>query len=338
MGKTDKIYLELVKDILDNGVEKNTRAGEVISVFGRQVRFNLKEGLPMLTTKKMFSKGCIIELLWFLKGDTNIKYLLDNNVHIWDDDAYRFYVEKVNKHNELCDFFKQNFSKNVPVVYHHIEPCSKEDFIEKCKNGEKIFLNDQPYFFDVSPYNYVYGDLGPVYGKQWRGFGNLKVDQIRNIIDTLKNNPDDRRMLCLAYNPCDLYCVALPPCHVMFQFYTKPLPNGKRELSCMWTQRSVDTMLGLPFNILSYAILTHMVAQVCDMEVGELIGSLGDCHIYKNQLEGVEKQLQRDPTKFNNPKLKLNSEVKDIFKFTYEDFSIENYRSEDTIKFPLSVG
>lgn len=338
MNKLDEQYFELVKDILTNGVEKDSRAGKVLSVFGKQIRVNLKDGLPILTTKKMFSKGCIAELLWFLKGNTNIKELVDNDVHIWDDDAYRFYMERVNKHNFTCQYFHEHFSKNTPILYSEIEPDTKEVFIQKVKDGEKIFLNDKPYYFDVAKYNYVYGDLGPVYGKQWRAYGSPQIDQITNLIKTLKENPDDRRMICLSYNPSVIDLMALPPCHVMFQFYTRELPNGKRELSCMWTQRSVDVMLGLPFNILSYALLTHLFAQVVGMEVGELIGSLGDCHIYLNQLEGVNEQLSRDPHRFNLPQLVLNKEIKDLFKFTMDDIHIENYQSYDKIKFPLSVG
>ena len=375
MGKADLEYLILVQDIMKKGVKKSTRSGNVRSVFGRQIRFDLKnDGLPILTTKKMFHKGCLCELLWFLKGNTNIRELLLNNVHIWDDDAYRFYCEKVKKHNEVCEFFEQKYeeTKNscyrLPSFSKPMETETKEDFIKNVLNEKKVFFNEVPYYLDVSKTNYTYGDLGPVYGKQWRAFGIPQVDQIKDIIDKLKNNPDDRRMLCVAYNPCDVDKMALPPCHVMFQFYTsemtpmerldyawkhgkildKEFGNAKqldemnipkRKLSLMWTQRSVDVMLGLPFNILSYALLTYLVASVCNMEVDELIGSLGDCHIYENHMEGVNIQLERDPLKYDNKvSVEINPEIKQIDGFTINDIHIVNYESDDKIFFPLSVG
>lgn len=350
MNNVDKQYLDLLKDILENGTEKDTRAGRVKSVFGRMMRFNLKEGFPLLTTKKVFTKGIIHELLWFLKGDTNIKYLIDNNVHIWDDDAYRHYCNLVKKHNEK----EKLYSAIKPNI---VEIVSKEEFIEKIKNNENILLNYSKYTF---------GDLGQVYGHQWRHFGISNTDQIQNIINTLKTNPDDRRMLCIAFNPDVLEDVALPPCHTMMQFYTRELSiyerfdwlckNSefkyneitldlleenkvpKRELSCMWSQRSVDTSLGLPFNTTSYGLLTHMIAKVCNMAVGDLICSLGDCHIYLNQIEGIREQLTRDPNKYDLPKLKFAREINDIDDFKFEDIIIENYQSYDKIKMPLSVG
>lgn len=322
MNNVDKQYLDLLKDILDNGIEKETRAGKVKSVFGRMMHFNLKEGLPILTTKKMYAKGIIHELLWFLKGDTNIKYLVDNNVHIWDDDAYRYYCELIKKNNDK----EKIYSAIKPNI---VEFLSKEEFLQNVKNNVEILL---------SYGNYTFGDLGPVYGKQWRSFGVTETDQIQNIINTLKTNPDDRRMLCVTFNPDVVNKVALPPCHTMIQFYTKPLANGKRELSCMWSQRSVDAPLGLGFNVLSYSLLTHMIAQVCDMEIGEVICSLGDCHIYLNQLDGVKEQLTRDPHKFDLPFLELNPMIKNIDDFKYEDFKIINYQSYDKIQMPLSVG
>lgn len=322
MNNVDKQYLDLLKDILDNGIEKETRAGKVKSVFGRMMHFNLKEGLPILTTKKMYAKGIIHELLWFLKGDTNIKYLVDNNVHIWDDDAYRYYCELIKKNNDK----EKIYSAIKPNI---VEFLSKEEFLQNVKNNVEILL---------SYGNYTFGDLGPVYGKQWRSFGVTETDQIQNIINTLKTNPDDRRMLCVTFNPDVVNKVALPPCHTMIQFYTKPLANGKRELSCMWSQRSVDAPLGLGFNVLSYSLLTHMIAQVCDMEIGEVICSLGDCHIYLNQLDGVKEQLTRNPHKFDLPFLELNPMIKNIDDFKYKDFKIINYQSYDKIQMPLSVG
>ena len=334
MNRVDSQYLDLMRDILDNGVYKQTRAGWVKSVFGRQMRFNMKDGLPILTTKKVFTKGVIIELLWFLKGDTNIKFLVDNNVHIWDDDAYRHYLSIVNGEEKM----------------------TKEEFIEAVK-GE-VLIGE-----------YKCGDLGPVYGAQWRKQGKKQIDQIKNIIEMLKTNPDDRRMICMAWNTNDFDEMALPPCHYGFQVYTRELTpterlewlwehsNGQydewksptkqtlddlgvpeRELSLMWSQRSVDSFLGLPFNILSYSILLAMLAQCVNMTCGDVICSLGDAHIYEIHKEAVAEQLTRETNKFNLPKLVLNSNIKDIDEFTFNDIKIEGYESYPTIKAPLCVG
>ena len=320
MNSVDEKYVNIVNKVRNEGVKKMTRSGEVISTFGIMEHFNLKEGLPILTTKKVFSRGCIEELLWFLSGDTNIKYLVDRNVHIWDDDAFRHY-------NTMRNYFRNAMFPEI----------TKEQFIEDVKNKKRHFIRS--YFHGLPvPTTYTSGDLGPVYGASWRRFGRTHVDQIQNIIDTLRMNPDDRRMLCVAFNPEVLDEVALPPCHVGFQFYTKPTEDGKRELSCLWTQRSVDVALGFPYNLLSYSVLTHMVAQCCDMEVGEVICSLGDTHIYMNQMDGIEEQLKNDPHKYDLPVLKLNPEIKDIDKFRIEDIVIENYNSYGKISFPLSVG
>ena len=334
----DEQYLNLVNEILEKGVEKDTRAGKTLSLFGKQLKFNLKEGLPMLTTKKMFAKGVIHELLWFLKGDTNIKYLVDNGVHIWDDDAYRYYLTLVDKHNEATqtepeyDWFKRTA----------ITKLSKEEFIEKVKEGAKtwIIVDKKAYIMSSLPnafeYEYQFGDLGPVYGHQWRNWNG--IDQVKELIDKLRNNPDDRRLIISAWNVSEIPDMALPPCHYSCQFYTKKLENGKRELSCMWNQRSVDCGLGLSFNILSYSILTHMVAQCCDMEVGELIFSGGDVHVYKNHIEPLKEQLTRNPHMYALPTLKLNPTITEIDDFTYEDIKIEGYKSYPVIKMPLSVG
>ena len=345
-NEVDKKYFSLVKEIIYDGEDRDTRAGKVKSIFAKQLRFDLKKGLPMLTTKKMFAKGCIYELLWFLKGETNIKYLVENGVHIWDDDAYRYYKEQ-----------KDNFLRDAPLL-------SKEEFLDKViNNSNAVFTNR---IYGKKPLFYKYGDLGPVYGKQWRCFGPESVDQILEVIETLKNNPDDRRLLVSAWNPSDLSQMALPPCHYAFQFYAKKMTlkervayyekkygtapdlidkNGldqanipTRKLSCMWQQRSVDTSLGLPFNILSYAILTHMVAQCVNMDVDELIFSGGDVHIYMNQLEGIQTQLRRNPYRYSLPTLNLNPEITNILDFKYEDFKIVGDRSYPTIKMPLSVG
>lgn len=336
MNYFDKEYLSLLQDILDNGVRKNTRSGEVISVFGRNIRMDLKKGLPILTTKKVFYRGCIVELLWFLRGDTNIKYLVDRNVHIWDDDAYRRYLE---------------LSKNSSVIH------SKEEFINAVKEQCSYALKQD----DGTLLYYLAGDVGPIYGYQWRNFDGKGIDQIQNIINTLKTNPNDRRMVCVAFNPADLEKMALPPCHVMFQFYTKPIDEKEREkmyfekfpddtlispvkmndipkhmLSCKWTQRSCDMCLGIPYNCLSYSLLTIMIAKVCNMIPDEVIGDLGDCHIYLNQMDGVKTQLKREG--FELPTLKIKRDITSIDDFTYDDFEIVNYHSDGAIKFPLSVG
>lgn len=309
----DEKYIKLVNEIIDTGEEKDTRAGKTKSLFGKQLRFNLKNGLPMLTTKKMFAKGVIHELIWFLRGDTNIKYLVENGVHIWDDDAYRYYLEL---------FKQQNTEK---------EPYSKEVFLKMVKlDAFSDTFNNR----DGSKYHY--GDLGPVYGKQWTNWGG--VNQVKQVIETLKTNPDDRRIMINSWNVDEIKDMALPPCHYSCQFYTKKLPNGKRELSCMWNQRSVDTLLGLPFNILSYAILTNIIAKICDMEVGELIFNGGDCHVYVNQIYTYEKeQRNRNPRAHSLPKLSLPDNI-DIDNLKYEDIKIEGYESYPPIKYPLSVG
>ena len=343
MNNVDKQYLDLLRDILENGIYKETRSGGVYSVFGKQMRFNLKDGLPILTTKKVFTKGIIHELLWFLKGDTNIKYLVDNNVHIWDDDAYRHFL------NITKDLYKD-------ALYPRI--LTKEEFIEGVKEE-----------YEIKELNYKYGDLGPVYGSQWRNQGEKHIDQIKNIIEMLKTNPDDRRMICMAWNANDFDEMALPPCHYGFQVYTRELnpterlnwlcehSNGeydewktasdelldalnvpKRELSLMWMQRSVDGFLGLPFNITSYSILTYMLAKCVNMTVGEVICSLGDTHIYENHLDSVKEQLCNDPYKYKLPKLILNNEINNIDDFKFDDIKIEEYNSYPQIKATLSVG
>ena len=239
-----KQYLDLLKTIRDTGVVKGDRTGTgTKSIFGYQMRFNLAEGFPLLTTKKVFTKGIIHELLWFLKGDTNIGYLVRNGVHIWDNDAYRFY-------GELC-------AKN------GVHPIEREEFLARAAEGT------------MSPIEgYRYGDLGSVYGSQWRSWGapdGRVIDQIEEVIRTIKTNPNSRRMIVSAWNVADVEGMALPPCHVLFQFYV-----AEGRLSCQLYQRSADTFLGVPFNIASYALLTHIIAQICDLEVGDFVHTLGE--------------------------------------------------------------
>lgn len=297
-----KQYHDLLRRIINDGIQKSDRTGTgTKSVFGHQMRFDLSEGFPLLTTKKVFLKGIIHELLWFLKGDTNIKYLVDNGVHIWDNDAFRYY-------NELC-------SK------HGVLPVDIDTFLNAAQSGIESPIE-----------GYRFGDLNHVYGYQWRSWGcadNRAIDQITQVIETIKNNPDSRRMIVSAWNVADIEGMALPPCHVLFQFY---VADGK--LSCMLYQRSADTFLGVPFNIASYALLTMMIAQVCGLEAGEFIHTLGDTHLYLNHLEQATEQLSRTPRKL--PIMHLNPQVKDIFDFKYEDFTLEGYDPYPTIKAPMS--
>ncbi len=271
-------YLQLLQHILQNGSEKSDRTGTgTRSVFGYQMRFDLAKGFPLVTTKKLHLKSIIYELLWFLKGDTNIQYLKENGVRIWDEWA----------------------DEN--------------------------------------------GDLGPVYGKQWRsweGKDGKIVDQISELIKQIKTNPDSRRLIVSAWNVADLPEMKLMPCHCLFQFYTSPQPlstsgEGRRTLSCQLYQRSADVFLGVPFNIASYALLTMMIAQVCDLDPGEFIHSFGDVHLYNNHFEQAELQLTRVP--FSLSQMKINNEVKNIFDFKFEDFELLNYQSHPGIKAPVAV-
>ena len=297
-----KQYLDLLARIKNEGVVKTDRTGTgTKSVFGHQMRFDLSEGFPLLTTKKVFLKGIIHELLWFLNGDTNIKYLVDNGVHIWDNDAYRYY-------NELC-------------VKEGVLPVAMEEFLRAAQEG-----------IDSPIEGYKFGDLNHVYGYQWRSWprpNGEAIDQIQQAVDLITKNPDSRRIIVSAWNVADVEKMALPPCHSLFQFY---VADGK--LSCMLYQRSADTFLGVPFNIASYALLTMMMAQVCGLEAGEFVHTLGDTHLYLNHFEQVDEQLSRTPRAL--PKMKINPDVKSIFDFKYEDFTLEGYDPYPTIKAPMS--
>ena len=297
-----KQYLDLLKKIKEDGIVKSDRTGTgTRSIFGYQMRFDLSEGFPLLTTKRVFLKGVIHELLWFLAGDTNIKYLVDNGVHIWDNDAYRFY-------KELCA--KQG-----------VEPISMEEFLVAAQQQTPSPID-----------GYAYGNLNHVYGYQWRSWGKpdgSAIDQVKQVIDTIKNNPDSRRMIVSAWNVADVEDMALPPCHVLFQFY---VADGK--LSCQLYQRSADTFLGVPFNIASYALLTMMIAQECGLQAGEFVHTLGDTHLYLNHMEQVDEQLSRSPRTL--PTMRLNPDVKSVFDFKYEDFTLEGYDPHPTIKAPMS--
>jgi thymidylate synthase len=330
MNSLDKQYINLLQDILDNGYTKSDRTGTgTLSVFGRQIRHNMSEGFPLLTTKKMAWKQIVTELLWFLRGDTNIKYLVDNNCHIWDGDAYKNYLRKVILDKDIVRYLKSYSidTKGVPTI----EFYPKDEYIERIKNDDQFAKK--------------WGELGPVYGKQWRKWKRYRkvedtehketlhiidyVDQIANLINDLKTNPDSRRLMVNAWNVGELDQMVLPPCHTDFQFYTRELSleerlslwdkrfgfaneeqqnqfnpdvhldtHGipKRAISLMWNQRSVDTFLGLPFNIASYGLLLEIIAKEVNMVPDELIGNLGDTHLYLNHIEQAKEQIGRDYT------------------------------------------
>ena len=292
-----KQYLDLCKKILNEGHWKDDRTGTgTYSIFGYQMRFDLSKGFPLLTTKKVFLRGIIHELLWFINGDTNIKYLVDNNVHIWDDWAYKNYKNSKDYQGETM-----------------------EEFAEKIKNAPAD-----------SEFVKIYGELGNVYGRQWRNFNGEGVDQLADLINQIKTNPNSRRLIICAWNPCEVDKMALPPCHSFMQFY---INEGK--LSCQLYQRSADVFLGVPFNIASYALFTMMIAQVCGLEVGEFVHTFGDAHIYSNHVDQINLQLSREPRPL--PTMKINPNVKSIFDFKIDDFTLEGYNPHPRIKGEVAV-
>ena len=336
MNNLDKQYIDLLQDILENGVTKSDRTGTgTLSVFGRQIRHKMSEGFPLLTTKKMPFRLIATELMWFLRGDTNIKFLVDNNCHIWDGDAYKSY----------SDHF---------IGYEDVP--NKELFIEQIKTDDEFAKK--------------WGNLGPVYGKQWRNWEGLNsnTDQIANLINDLKTNPDSRRLIVSAWNPADLPHQVLPPCHYGFQVYTRELSLSERTeyknkkdgiartfapythqmldnsniptraISLMWNQRSVDTFLGLPFNIASYGLLLTILAKEVNMVPDELIGNLGDTHLYLNHIEQAKEQIGREP--FPLPTLNqfptYEGTRPSIESYVIGDFTLKDYQSHETIKAPLS--
>lgn len=283
-SKNEAAYLDLIRYVRDHGTEKGDRTGTgTRSHFGAQLRFDLQDGFPLFTTKKVHMKSITYELFWFLKGDTHVKYLQDHNVRIWNE----------------------------------------------WSTAEQTARFGRPE-----------GELGPIYGHQWRNYGASKaedgsynqdgIDQISEVIEQIKTNPNSRRLIVSGWNPAEATQVALPPCHTLFQFF---VADGK--LSCQLYQRSADLFLGVPFNIASYSLLTHMVAQVCDLDVGEFIWTGGDCHLYQNHIEQVNEQLSREA--YELPSLWLNPEIKDIFDFTFDDIRVENYKSHPAIKAPVAV-
>lgn len=295
-------YLDLLRHVIENGEKKDDRTGVgTIATFGYQMRFNLQEGFPLLTTKKVFLRGIIHELLWFLKGDTNVKYLVDNNVKIWNEWPFQNYLKANNLENKYQKYSEEWNEK-------------MNEFVERIKADEDFAKK--------------WGDLGPVYGRQWRNFGG--VDQISNLINNIKVNPHSRRHIVCAWNPPEISRMALPPCHCLFQFYV-----NNKKVSCQLYQRSCDVFLGVPFNIASYALLTMMVAQVTGLEPKEFIWTGGDVHIYLNHLDQVKEQLSREPRPL--PRLKLNPDVKSIFDFKIDDFTLENYNPHPRISAPIAV-
>ncbi|MYV02720.1 thymidylate synthase [Lactobacillus salivarius] len=318
MSIVEEPYLQLIRDILEKGHEKSDRTGTgTKSLFGYQMRFNLAEGFPLLTTKKVPFGLIKSELLWFLRGDTNIRFLLEHNNHIWDEWAFKNWVQSDEYHGpDMTNFgLRAQEDDNFNKVYQD----EKKKFCQKIVEDQE-FANK-------------FGNLGDVYGAQWRHWQTRNgetIDQIKDVIETIKNNPDSRRMIVTAWNPEDVPLSALPPCHTLFQFYVN---DGK--LSCQLYQRSADVFLGVPFNIASYALLTHMIARETGLEVGEFIHTLGDAHIYLNHLDQVNEQLQRKPN--GAPTLWLNPEKKNIMDFEMEDIKVKNYHSHSAIKAPVAV-
>jgi len=345
INKLDKQYTDLLQDILDNGVPKSDRTGTgTLSVFGRQIRHKMSDGFPLLTTKKMPFKTITTELLWFLRGDTNIKFLVDNGCNIWTGDAYKNYINNpAYKAESVADLMSSQAGQLVK--------CStQEEFVEKIKTDDEFAKK--------------WGDLGPIYGKQWRNWGGYfskghakkdgtlgvefpGIDQIANLINGLKTTPDSRRLMVSSWNVGELDQMVLPPCHFSWQCYSHE-KDGKRYLSLAWNQRSCDVGLGIPFNIASYGLLLEIIAKEVNMVPYELIGNLGDCHIYNNHIEGIKEQLMREP--FELSTLNINTEFwqtesgecgvgclkTNLMGFEIDDFTLENYQSHPSIKLPLS--
>ena len=300
-----KQYLDLMRHIRDTGVKKEDRTGTgTLSVFGYQMRFDLAEGFPLVTSKKVHLKSILHELLWFIRGDTNIRYLVENGVGIWNDWPYQSWLRETGQEQDY-------------VMYSPEWKAKMKEFIERIKTDADFAAQ--------------YGDLGPVYGHQWRNFEG--VDQLAQLVDDIKTNPDSRRLIVSAWNPKDIPVMVksgLPPCHSLFQFY---VINGR--LSCQLYQRSADVFLGVPFNIASYAILTMMIAQVTGLEPGDFVHTFGDAHLYTNHMDQVEEQLSRST--FALPKLALNPNVDNLFDFVFDDFELLNYESHGPISAPVAV-
>ncbi|MFF2887429.1 thymidylate synthase [Paenibacillus sp. NPDC057967] len=318
MSTSEQAYLQLLRDVLQGGVRKEDRTGTgTISTFGYQMRFPLSEGFPLLTTKRVPFKLVASELLWFIKGDTNIRYLLQHNNNIWNEWAFKRWVEsEAYSGPDMTNFGLRSQTDSAFAAQY-------EGQMEAFK--ERI-LTDPDFAAQ-------YGELGNVYGKQWRDWKTTQggtIDQLKDVISTIKSNPESRRLIVSAWNPEDVPTMALPPCHTMFQFYVS---EGK--LSCQLYQRSGDIFLGIPFNIASYALLTHLIAHECGLGVGDFVHTLGDAHIYSNHMEQIEIQLSRDPKPL--PKLLLNTDKQSVFDFEMEDLMLEAYNPHPSIKAPVAV-
>ncbi|MDN6626413.1 MAG: thymidylate synthase [Pisciglobus halotolerans] len=314
----EESYLALARKVLEEGTEKQDRTGTgTKSIFGHQMRFNLQKGFPLLTTKKIPFGLIKSELLWFIKGDTNIRYLLEKNNHIWDEWAFERYIKSKDYQGpDMTDFGRRALA----------DEAFNETYQKTLAEFRSKILEDESFAAE-------FGELGNVYGAQWRRWETSKdetIDQLKEVIKTIKINPDSRRLIVSAWNPEDVPSMALPPCHTLFQFY---VANGK--LNCQLYQRSADIFLGVPFNIASYALLTHLIAHETDLEVGEFVHTFGDAHLYLNHLEQINKQLSRDPRPF--PVIKLNTDKSSIFDFEMEDISIEGYDPHPGIKAPIAV-
>ncbi|WP_313469151.1 thymidylate synthase [Carnobacterium sp.] len=311
-------YLNLGKKVLKEGTLKTDRTGTgTKSLFGYQMRFDLQKGFPLLTTKRVPFGLIKSELLWFIKGDTNIRYLLQHNNHIWDEWAFERYVKSADYEGpDMTDFGRRALKdEDFNVVYQ----SEKADFCQRILDDERFAAQ--------------YGELGNVYGSQWRNWKTSQgetIDQLKDVIDMIKKSPDSRRLIVSAWNPEDVPGMALPPCHTLFQFY---VADGK--LSCQLYQRSADIFLGVPFNIASYALLTHLIAHETGLKVGEFVHTLGDAHLYLNHMEQMEKQLTREPKEF--PTVKLNEEKTSMFDFEMEDILLEDYQPHPGIKAPIAV-
>ncbi|SES79379.1 thymidylate synthase [Oceanobacillus limi] len=318
MNTGEQAYLDLCTHILNTGTKKEDRTNTgTYSVFGHQMRFDLQQGFPLLTTKKVPFRLVASELLWFIKGDTNIRYLLQNNNNIWNEWAFKKWIESAEYHGpDMNDFGNRS----------QTDEHFKKQYDHQMEIFKKKILEDDAFATK-------FGDLGSVYGKQWRDWRtsrNETIDQLKDVIHSIQTKPDSRRHIVSAWNPEDIPTMALPPCHTLFQFY---VAEGK--LSCQLYQRSADVFLGVPFNIASYALLTHIIAHECDLEVGEFVHTFGDAHIYSNHIEQVKTQLGRDIRTM--PKLQINKEKESIFDLELSDFEIIGYNPHPTIKAPIAV-